>query len=102
MEFNNFGIREPVHVSVELPKNIDVVIIPGLAFDRSGGRIGFGEGYYDTLLAELPKNSLLIGVGYSFQILSSIHQDFWDMKLQKVITEKETLNGLGTRKPLAV
>tara|TARA_A100001037_G_scaffold275530_1_gene274114 strand:- start:348 stop:941 length:594 start_codon:yes stop_codon:yes gene_type:complete len=95
MKLNYFGIREPVDAPVELPRNIDVVIIPGLAFDRFGGRIGFGGGYYDTLLAELPKNSLLIGVGYSFQILDSIHQDFWDKKLQKVITEKETLNGLG-------
>tara|TARA_B100000029_G_scaffold483426_1_gene534593 strand:- start:455 stop:1066 length:612 start_codon:yes stop_codon:yes gene_type:complete len=101
-ELNDFGIREPVHVPVEFPKNIDVVITPGLAFDRSGGRIGFGGGYYDTLFAELWKSSLLIGVAYSFQILDSLHQDFWDKKVQKVITEKETLNGLGIRKPLAV
>ena len=101
-ELNDFGIREPVHVPVELHKNIDVVITPGLAFDRSGGRIGFGGGYYDTLFAELWESSLLIGVAYSFQILDSLHQDFWDKKVQKVITEKETLNGLGIRKPLAV
>ena len=101
-ELNDFGIREPVHVPVELPKNIDVVITPGLAFDRSGGRIGFGGGYYDRLFAELPKSSLLIGVAYSFQILDSLHQDFWDKKVQKVITEKETLNGLGIGKPLVV
>ena len=102
MEFNDFGIREPVHVPVELPKNIDVVIIPGLAFDRSGGRIGFGGGYYDKLFTELPKSTLLIGIAYNFQILGSLHQDFWDKKVQKVMTEKETLNGLGIRKPLAV
>ena len=102
MKLNDFGIREPVHVPVELPKNIDVVIAPGLAFDRSGGRIGFGGGYYDKLFAELPKRSLLVGIAYNFQILGSLHQDFWDKKVQKVMTEKETLNGLGIRKPLAV
>ena len=72
MELNNFGIREPLHATVELPENIDVVVIPGLAFDRSGARVGFGGGYYDALLAELPKSCLLIGVGYSFQILDSV------------------------------
>ena len=95
---NDFGIREPVHVPVELPKNIDAVVAPGLAFDRSGGRIGFGGGYYDKLFSELPKNTLLIGIAYNFQILDSLHQDFWDKKVQKVMTE----NGLGIRKPLAV
>ena len=102
MELNDFGIREPIHESVELPKNIDAVVTPGLAFDRSGGRIGFGGGYYDKLFAELPKSSLLIGVAYNFQILDSLHQEFWDKKVQKVVTEKETLNGLGAWKPLAV
>ena len=102
IEPNDFGIREPVHVPVELPKNIGVVVTPGLAFDRSGGRIGFGGGYYDKLFAELPKSTLLIGVAYSFQILDSLYQDIWDKKVQKVMTEKETLNGLGIRKPLAV
>ena len=44
MKLNNFGIREPVDAPVELPKNIDVVVVAGLAFDRSGGRVGFGGG----------------------------------------------------------
>ena len=93
MVLNDFGIREPVYVSVESPEKIDAVITPGLAFDPSGGRIGFGGGYYDKLFAELPKSSLKIGVAYSFQILGSLHQNFLDKKVQKVVTEKETLNG---------
>ena len=99
MELNNFGIREPVHFTIEQPKNIDVVIAPGLAFDRSGSRIGFGGGYYDKLFAELPKSTLLVGLAYNFQILDSLNQDFWDKKIQKIITEKEILNSLGVRKP---
>tara|TARA_B100000686_G_scaffold93584_1_gene100011 strand:- start:176 stop:769 length:594 start_codon:yes stop_codon:yes gene_type:complete len=95
MELNNFGIREPVHVFAQSPEKIDAVVTPGLAFDRSGRRIGFGGGYYDKLFAELPQSSVLIGIAYSFQILGPLHQDFWDKKVQKVITEKETLNGLG-------
>ena len=102
MKLNDFGIRELVHAPVESSKKIEAVVAPGLAFDRSGGRLGFGGGYYDKLFAELPKSVLLIGIAYSFQILDFLHQDFWDKKVQKVMTEKETLNGLGIRKPLAV
>lgn len=94
-ELNDFGIREPsgVGVHIVLPDVIDVVVTPGLAFDCSGGRIGFGSGYYDRLFDELPSSSLRIGVAYSFQILDSLHQDAWDNKVQKIITEKDTLNG---------
>ena len=91
MELNGFGIKEPVHAPVESPEKIDAVVAPGLAFDPSGARIGFGGGYYDKLFAELPKSVLLIGIAYSCQIMGSLHQDFWDRKVQKVVTEKEIL-----------
>ena len=93
MELNDFQIREPVHAHIQSPEKIDAVVTPGLAFDRSGGRVGFGGGYYDKLFTELAKNSLLIGVAYSFQIFKSLHQDFWDKKVQKVVTEKYLFNG---------
>ena len=98
MALNDFGIREPVQVPVESLEKIDAVVTPGLAFDRFGGRIGFGGGYYDKLFEELPGSSLLIGVAYNFQILDFLYQDFWDKKVQKIITEKETLNCSGFRK----
>ena len=93
MELDDFGIREPIHAPAESPEKIDAVVTPGLAFELSGGRIGFGGGYYDKLFAELPKSSLLIGVAYNFQILGTLCQDFWDKKVQKVVTEKHTLSG---------
>ncbi len=95
LELNGFGIREPSGARVHIvpPDEIDAVVTPGLAFHFSGGRIGFGGGYYDKLFEELPQNSLRLGVAYSFQILDSLHQDSWDKKVQKVITEKNTLNG---------
>ena len=68
MKLNCFGIREPVHALVEPPEKIDAVVAPGLAFDGSGARIGFGGGYYDKLFSKLPQSSLVIGVAYSFQI----------------------------------
>jgi 5-formyltetrahydrofolate cyclo-ligase len=91
-DINAFGIREPAEVPAVLLNKIDVIVTPGLAFDSSGGRIGFGGGYYDRLFMELPGNSLRIGIAYDFQIVGSLHQDVWDKKVQKVFTEKDTLN----------
>ena len=94
-ELNNFGIREPSGTCIQIvsPNKIDVVVTPGLAFDCSGGRIGSGGGYFDKLFEDLPNNSLSIGIAYSFQILGSLHQDSWDKKVQKVITEEGMLKG---------
>ena len=94
-ELNNFGIREPSGTCIHIvsPNKIDVVVTPGLAFDCSGGRIGSGGGYFDKLFEDLPDNSLSIGIAYSFQILGSLHQDSWDKKVQKVITEEGMLKG---------
>ena len=94
-ELNNFGIREPFGTCIQIvsPNKIDVVVTPGLAFDCSGGRIGSGGGYFDKLFEDLPNNSLSIGIAYSFQILGSLHQDSWDKKVQKVITEEGMLKG---------
>ena len=94
-ELNNFGIREPSGACIQIvsPNKIDAVVTPGLAFDCFGGRIGSGRGYFDRLFEDLPGNSLSIGIAYSFQILGSLHQDSWDKKVQKVITEKGLLKG---------
>ena len=93
-ELNDFGIREPSgpRVHIVSPEKLDAVVTPGLAFDSSGGRVGFGGGYYDKLFEELPDSSLRIGIAFDFQILGSLHQDAWDQKVQKVVTEKDILN----------
>ena len=87
---NSLGMREPhgINVKTVSPVKIDAVVTPGLAFDRSGSRIGFGGGYYDKLFVELRNQSLRIGVAYDFQRAESLYQDPWDKKVHKVITEK--------------
>ena len=87
---SSLGIREPWGTAVKIvsPFKIEAVVTPGLAFDSSGRRIGFGGGYYDKLFLELPDKSLRIGVAYDFQRVESVHQDTWDNKVHKVITEK--------------
>jgi 5-formyltetrahydrofolate cyclo-ligase len=91
-EVNDFGIREPFGVPAALSTKIDTIVVPGVAFDCSGGRIGFGGGYYDKLFVELLGNSLCLGLAYDFQLVDSLYQDVWDKKVQKIFTEKDTLN----------
>lgn len=93
-ELGSFDIREPSRQSSKVvsPTIIDAVIAPGLAFDRSGGRIGFGGGYFDWLFKQLPEDALRFGVAYEFQVMASIPQDSWDEKVQKIFTDNDTIN----------
>ena len=74
-------------------KDIDIIIIPGVAFDKRGYRIGYGKGYYDKFLNKfLNKNLTLIGFGYEFQILSfNMPTEVHDVKMDAIITNKEIL-----------
>ena len=71
------------------PPAPDLIIAPGLAFDRNGIRLGMGGGYYDRLLS-LPRheNSLRIGLAYAFQIVDSLPRQPWDVPVHAVCTEK--------------
>lgn len=84
-----FGISEPkVSCPVIDTTSVDLFIVPGIAFDRSGYRLGWGKGYYDRLLAGVsaPK----IGLAYSFQIVSRLPHHGYDIPMNIVITEHET------------
>jgi 5-formyltetrahydrofolate cyclo-ligase len=61
-EMNRFGIREPAEGKVIDPNDVDVVIVPLLAFDRSGHRVGYGKGMYDRFLARCRPDCKKIGV----------------------------------------
>ena len=67
-------------------KGIDLVIVPGLAFDRKNDRLGHGKGYYDSFLKTLPKDTPKIGLGFRFQLLKKIPTTQHDISLTKVIT----------------
>lgn len=91
---NRFGIAEPECTPKQLirPCDLDVVIVPLLAFDSSGNRLGMGEGYYDrsfTFLRARKKwlHPKLIGVAYEFQRVKRIEPKPWDVPLNAVVTE---------------
>lgn len=86
---NNFGIFEPdVGPDLALPVNeLDLMIMPLLAFDEQGTRLGMGAGYYDRTLSRR-ENVLLVGVGYSFQRVHYLEPNPWDVALDLIITPK--------------
>ena len=64
----------------------DLIIVPGLAFDHNGYRLGYGGGYYDGFLTEHPE-SYKVGVGYKFQLLDEVPIEAHDQRVDEVITE---------------
>ena len=70
---------------------IDLVVVPGLAFDREGNRLGWGRGYYDAFLAGLGSRVCRVGLAYAFQIVEAIEHDGHDMPMDYVVTDETTL-----------
>lgn len=72
-------------------KDIDIIIVPMVAFDKKGTRLGYGGGYYDRLLKDM-KDSIKIGIAFSLQELESIKKEDHDIDLDVIITEKKIFN----------
>jgi 5-formyltetrahydrofolate cyclo-ligase len=88
---NRFGIEEPdVLTTLAIsPSELDLMIVPLVAFDERGTRLGRGAGYYDRTLAH-SKPPLLIGVAYEFQRQTYLEPQAWDIPLHLIVTEKNT------------
>lgn len=69
----------------------DVLLVPLLAFDAAGHRLGYGAGHYDRTIAGMKKRPLCIGVGYHFQKIDSLPYDAHDQKLDIAVTDKEII-----------
>jgi len=83
-----FGILEPTGSHPAPWEEIDIALVPGLAFDLRGHRLGFGKGYYDRVLPLLKKTTLTVGLGYSFQVVERIPDEAHDIPLKALLTEK--------------
>ena len=81
-----FGIPEP-SAPPEVLRPGDVVFVPGIAFDRKGGRLGRGGGHYDRAFPPGVEAPWLVGVGYSFQWIAEIPHDSRDRRVDAIVTE---------------
>ena len=92
LKTGKFNIKEPhTHHPVIAKRNIDIAIIPGIAFDKNGNRIGYGKGYFDRLLKGLSTKCIKIALAYDFQILDNVPAEKHDQKVDFILTEKETI-----------
>jgi 5-formyltetrahydrofolate cyclo-ligase len=84
-----FGVIEPPFESNALADltTLDAIFIPGLAFSKDGGRLGFGGGWYDRLLARIPDKTIKIGVCWNEMLIYSVPKDAWDVRVDGILTE---------------
>jgi 5,10-methenyltetrahydrofolate synthetase len=88
LESQHFGIYQPKQDRVkEVPlDDIDLVVVPGVAFDKKNIRLGRGHGYYDRFLSGLPKKTKTIGLAFDFQVLEDLPQDPHDVPVSKIVS----------------
>ena len=94
-----WGVREPVPERCERLEGLDEVefiLLPGVAFDRNGARLGYGKGFYDKLLAPLigkedAARPVLAAAAFAQQVLEHVPQEPTDVRVEWIITELETI-----------
>ena len=72
-------------------EDIDLMIIPGAAFDLSGNRIGYGGGYYDILLSERRREIPVVALAYEEQLVDKIPSEKHDVKVDMIITDNRII-----------
>ena len=87
LELGAFGVLIPKSVSWVVP---DILLVPLIAFDSQGGRLGYGGGFYDRYISRIQnfKNVIKIGLSFSFQKIMKLPTNQYDKKLDYIITEK--------------
>lgn len=89
-----FGLMEPNESTLRPvdPKTIDLVLVPGLVFDKKGYRIGFGAGYYDRFLPKLTPHVPLISLAYELQIVDALPKESHDVPVHMIVTEQRIIH----------
>ena len=89
LELGSFHIEEPTGDNTIDANEIEVIVVPAVAYDRKGNRLGRGKGFYDRLLAEAKATK--IGVGYEFQLIDSLPAEEHDIPMDIIITQNNTI-----------
>jgi 5-formyltetrahydrofolate cyclo-ligase len=86
------NVPEPQH-KVWLPADrVDLVVVPGVAFDARGGRVGHGGGHYDRILGQTRSDALHVGVAFAFQVFGRVPMRKGDVFMDLLVTETATIN----------
>lgn len=85
LKIGPYGVREPALQNPINIKDLDLAVIPGLAFDKEGRRLGRGKGCYDYFLKKLPKRTVSIGLAYDFQILPVVPTTKRDISVNRIL-----------------
>jgi len=96
------GIPEPIAGNCPecTESDIDFILVPGLAFDRHGGRLGYGGGYYDYILnvrGDLVDSGAAVAVAFASQIVDEVPREAWDVRVSVIVTEDGVIDARSDR-----
>lgn len=92
-----FGILEPLDPTPANPLEMDLILVPGLAFDRVGNRLGYGGGYYDRFLPQC--TGLKVGLAFEVQLMEAVPVERHDVPMDYLITERAVYDCAAGRSP---
>lgn len=82
-----YGMLEPKETCpVVSPARLELIFVPGIAFDERGYRLGYGRGFYDRFLPQCP-NALTVGLAYQVQLVADTFPQSWDVRVHRIFTE---------------
>lgn len=92
LEIGFYNILTPKSESIRFidPEEIDLIIVPGLAFDRSGFRVGYGGGYYDRFLSKYPR-AIKVAIGFDLQVINEVPKEHFDIAVDYIFTESQII-----------
>lgn len=97
METDEHGVRTPREGRLLVPASIDLVVVPALAFDALGNRLGRGGGYYDRFLSRLRRAATSVGLAFDFQIIDDVPVDARDVCVDVIVTDRRVTFSRKTR-----
>lgn len=94
LDYGNYGILEPREDKLKFlePVELDLIIVPGVAFDENGYRLGYGGGYYDNFITKLRDDVVLAAVAFEEQVVEEVPLNSWDKKVHFIFTEDRIID----------
>jgi 5-formyltetrahydrofolate cyclo-ligase len=91
MTETSFGSREPTDGRVLQARELDLIVVPGVAFDRSCHRVGYGGGFYDRLLASARDGTAAVAIAFGMQVVEEVPTGPLDRPVDAIVTEDDVI-----------